>query len=160
MGDNYEELCNQGVPCKAEQGLMSQCVTPVLQGFIANQPPRRGMRSKIIQTLHHHAGGKAITSPFPCAVIFTTHTHTPFLTLKSTWHSWLGRHWIESKVPRGCNQMCGMRKGRKKFGVLHPDYSNHSISLKHHGWIRNMSGKELNEAPFLFNQRLGLQIEM
>lgn len=60
---------------------MSQCVTPELQGSTANQPPRRGFRGAITQALHHHARGKAITSPFPCTVIPTP--QLPSSTLKS-----------------------------------------------------------------------------
>lgn len=54
---------------------MSQCVTLELQGSTANQPPRSDSRGAITQALHHHAGRKAITSPFPCAVISTRSPH-------------------------------------------------------------------------------------
>lgn len=79
--DNYKATCNQGGPWQAEWGLMSQRVTPELQGSTANQPPRRGLRGAITQAPHHHAGRKAITGPFPCAAI-PTHP-PPYLQLSN-----------------------------------------------------------------------------
>lgn len=116
MGDNYEALCNQGRPCNAEHGLMSQYVTPELQGSKANQPPRRFMKGTFTQALHHPARMKAITSPFPCAPIFTPSHHLWLLNQHQ--HAQLTeKHWMESKAVIGCNQI-KCEKQKKKWILL------------------------------------------
>lgn len=121
-GDNYEAPCNQGGPWQAERGLMSRCVNPQLQGSTANQPPRRGLRGTITQALHHHAGRKAITSPFPCAAIPTI---TPYLQVSNQGAQMTREALVKAKVAGGCNQIVKSvkrkrqkkRKGRKIFGL-------------------------------------------
>lgn len=92
----------KGVPVRLI--LTSWYVTPELRGCTANQPPRRGMKGALTQVLHHHAGRKAITRPFLCAVIFTSPAPT-MLPLKSactaaleTLHGIRGGLWVQSET--------------------------------------------------------------
>lgn len=120
MGDNYEALCNQGGPCKAEQSLMSQYVTPELLGCTANQPPRRGTKRMLTQVLHHHTGRNAITRPYQCCCYFHL-PNTPQCWLLNQ-HAWLpGKHCMASEVARACNQKLSHVYCNSKFIGLYQD---------------------------------------
>ena len=78
----------------------------------------RGRRGEIAQTLHHHARRKAITRPFPCAIIPTS---TPNLQL---WNQGLqktrealdgskGGWWVQSN--KVVLKKSGKKKWEKKF---------------------------------------------
>lgn len=108
MGENYEALCNQGGPCKAERSLMSWCVTAELQGCTANQPPRRGMKRRLTQVLHHHAGRNAISRP----VVFTSPTPNWLLNQHA---SQSGKRRMESEVAGGCNHKLSHTRCNSKF---------------------------------------------
>lgn len=120
----------KGVPDRLSKVWWAKCVTPELQGSTANQPPRRGSRGVITQALHHRAGRKAITSPFPCAVI-----PIPYLQLwnqgaqmtrealdggKDDW-------WVQSNEEKKKKEL--KEKERRKLSDLQGVYSTYLKSL-------------------------------
>lgn len=95
-----------------------------------------------VRSLNHHAGRKAITSPFPCAVISTPSSHLWLSNQRAHLNREAldgvkGGLWVQS------NKVWKKREKKKeKLLVLHAVYSSHLIYFKNHEWIGNMRGKD------------------
>lgn len=101
-GQLWSTVAITGGPWQAEQGLMSQCVTPSSWApqLINHQGRAWGARS--LKPSITTQGGRQSRAHFH-VLLFPPPPPTFNSQIKV--HRWPGKHWMETKVASGCNQM-------------------------------------------------------